>query len=82
MGKSFENVYRITNGHITDTEENWEELNIHTAQKMKFSIKDLCSKCHQILMKLSIWSHLLKKSILENFIFLWSVIRDLSKLHL
>ena len=31
----------------------------HTAQKMKFSINDLFSKC---------WSHLLKKSLMENFI--------------
>ena len=42
---------------------------IHTAQKMKFSIKDLFSKCDQIRRKLRIWSHLLKKSLMENFIF-------------
>ena len=40
-----------------------------TAQKMKFSIKDFFSKCDQIRRNLWIWSHLLKKSILENFIF-------------
>ena len=39
------------------------------AQNMKFSIKDLFSKCDQIRRKLRIWSHLLKKSIKENFIF-------------
>ena len=39
------------------------------AQKMKFSIKDLFSKCYQIRWKLRIWSHLLKKSLMENFIF-------------
>ena len=39
-----------------------------TAQK-KFSIKDFFSKCDQILRKLRIWSHLLKKSLMENFIF-------------
>ena len=33
---------------------------------MKFSIKDFFSKCDQIL---RIWSHLLKKSLTENFIF-------------
>ena len=38
-------------------------------QKMKFSIKDFSSKCEQILRKLRIWSHLLKKSLMENFIF-------------
>ena len=40
-----------------------------TAQKMKFSIKDFFSKRDQIRRKLRIWSHLLKKSLMENFIF-------------
>ena len=40
-----------------------------TAQKMKFSIKDFFSNCDQICRKLRIWSHLLKKSLMENFIF-------------
>ena len=40
-----------------------------TAQKLKFSVKDLFSKCDQILRKLRIWSHLLKKSLMENFSF-------------
>ena len=40
-----------------------------TAQKMKFSIKDFFSKCDQIHSLLLIWSHLLKKSFIENFIF-------------
>ena len=45
-------------------------LNIHaTAQKMKFSIKDFFSKCDQILRKPRIWSHLLKKCLMESFIF-------------
>ena len=39
------------------------------AQKMKFSIKDFFSKCDQIDSFLRIWSHLLKKSSTENFIF-------------
>ena len=41
----------------------------HTAQKIKFSIKDFFSKCDQIQRKLRIWSHLLKKALMENFIF-------------
>ena len=41
----------------------------HTAQKMKFSIKDFCNKCHQTSSFLQIWSHLLKKSLMESFIF-------------
>ena len=40
-----------------------------TAQKMKFSIKDFFSKCGQVRRKLQIWPHLLKKSLMENFIF-------------
>ena len=39
------------------------------AQKMKFSIKDFLSKCNQIRRFLRIWSHLLKKSLMEDFIF-------------
>ena len=38
-----------------------------TAQKMKFSIKDLFSKCDQIRKKLRLWSHLLKKFLMKNF---------------
>ena len=41
----------------------------NTAQKVKFSIKDFFSKCDQIRSFLRIWSHLLKKSLMENFIF-------------
>ena len=46
---------------------------IDTAQKMKFPIKDFFSECDQICSFLPIWSHLLKKPLMENFIFLWSV---------
>ena len=42
---------------------------LHTQQKMKFSIKDFFGKCDQIRSFLGIWSHLLKKSLMENFIF-------------
>ena len=40
-----------------------------TAPKMKLSIKDFFSKCDQICSFLQIWSNLLKKSLMENFIF-------------
>ena len=40
-----------------------------TAQKTKFSIKDFFSKYDQIRSFLRIWRHLLKKSLMENFIF-------------
>ena len=36
---------------------------------MEFFIKDFLSKCDQIRRKLLIWSHLLKKSLMENFVF-------------
>ena len=36
---------------------------------MKFPIKDFFSKCDQIRSFLQIWSYLLKKSLMENFIF-------------
>ena len=36
---------------------------------MNFSIKGFFSKCGQIGRKLRIWSYLLKKSLMENFIF-------------
>ena len=40
-----------------------------TQQKMKFSIKDFSSKCDQIHSFHRIWLHLLKNSLMENFIF-------------
>ena len=36
---------------------------------MKFSIKDLFSKCGQTQRFLRIWSHLLKKSFMKDFSF-------------
>ena len=36
---------------------------------MKFPIKTFFSKCNQIHRKLRFWSHLLKKSFIDNFIF-------------
>ena len=40
-----------------------------TVQKMKFFIKGFFSKCDQIRSFLRIWSHLLKKFLMENLIF-------------
>ena len=47
----------------------WRKCSILTVQKMKFSIQDFLSKYDQIHSFLRIWSHLLKKSLMENFIF-------------
>ena len=49
-----------------------ESADSNTAQKMKFSIR--ISSLN--VTKLQIWSHLLKKSIMENFIFLCSESTD------
>ena len=43
---------------------------------MKFSIKDFFSKCDQIRIFLRIWSHLLKKSLTENLIFITLIAFD------
>ena len=54
-------------------EENCSVLEIfrlsYTPQKIKFFIKEFFSKCDQIRRKMQIWSHFLKKSLTENFIF-------------
>ena len=50
------NQYYVPDFYFTDT-----------TQKMKFSAKDFFSKCDQICRKLRIWSHILKKSLMENF---------------
>ena len=46
----------------------WQSLH----KKMKFSIKDFFSKCEQMFSFLRFWSHLLKKSLIEIFLFLQS----------
>ena len=43
---------------------------LHKLHKKKmFSIKNFFSKCDQIRRKLQIWSHLLKKLLMENLTF-------------
>ena len=64
----------------------WESLRTkshktYTAQKMKFSITDFFSKCVQIRNFLRIWSHLLKKSAMENFIFSGVMFKILSNMY-
>ena len=48
--------------------------NLFTAQKLKFSIEGFFSKCDQIRSFLQIWSNLLKKSLMEKFIFCTMII--------
>ena len=58
---------------ILESREQYVNLPGHSlsvpSQNMKFSIKDFFSECDQIHRKLRFWSHLLKKSLMENFIF-------------
>ena len=49
--------------------ENIQTSEMDTVQKINFSIEDFFSKCDQIRRNLRIWSHLLKKSVMESFIF-------------
>ena len=44
-------------------------IECYTAQRKKFSINNFFSKSDQIRSFLRIWSNLLKKSLIENFIF-------------
>ena len=46
---------------------------------MKFSIKDFFSESDQVRRFLRIWSHLLKKSLMENFIFCAVMVQKLRK---
>ena len=46
-----------------------EFIFLYTAQKIKFFIEHLFSKCDQIHSFMRIWSHLLKKSLMKNLIF-------------
>ena len=67
-------VFRITKDmHWKKLKDCTKNETLHkkwnNAQKMKFSIEDFFSKCDQIRRNLPIWSHLLKKSLMENFIF-------------
>ena len=52
------------------------ELREFTAQKIKFATKDFFSKYDQIHRKLWIWSHLLKKSLMENLNFDYASARN------
>ena len=54
--------------------------NHFTAQKPQLSVKDFFSKCDQIC-SFTVWSHLLKKYLMGNFIFC-AVIKMIIKKHL
>ena len=72
-------VYSSTFGtshdrYVLSTKHNQYQPNVKphlktTAHKKMSSITDFFNKCDQIRSFLRIWSHLLKKSLMENFIF-------------
>ena len=43
---------------------------------MELSVRYFFRKCNQIRKKLQIWPHLLKKSLMENFIFMQCSVKD------
>ena len=49
---------------------------ISTAQKLTFSIKDFLSNCDQMSSFVRIFSHLMKKFLMENIIFVQCSLRD------
>ena len=49
---------------------------ISTAQKLTFSIKDFLSNCDQMSSFVQIFSHLMKKFLMENIIFVQCSLRD------
>ena len=65
--------------HLWDTKDFTK--NYTQCTKNEVSIKDFFSKCDQIRRKLQIWSHLLKKSLMKNFIFceVTSIFNEMSK---
>ena len=59
---------RRKNG-LTVNMHNVKKMELSHCTKIEFSIKDFFSNCNQIPSFLRIWSHLLNKSLMENFIF-------------
>ena len=55
----------LTFEHLTGRDCFWRHIH---CTEMKFSIKAFLSKCDQIRNFLRIWSHLLKKALMRNFI--------------
>ena len=69
MRKCFPEIFaNILRSSILRNTSMWVLLYI-TAQKMMFSIKNFFIKCDQIHSFLRIWSYLLRKSLIKNFIF-------------
>ena len=61
--------YSLCNNSMLQLTELMPRMPTFITQKMKFYIKDFFSKCDQIRSFLRLWSHLLKKYLMEKFIF-------------
>ena len=73
INKTVRKNVQLTDGrlkfNVSLKEKELANFNINTAQKMKFSAKDVFSKCEEVQTFLRICLHLLKKSLMKNFIF-------------
>ena len=56
----------------------WRETQYPLHKKIKLSIEYFFSECDQVRRKLHIWSHLLKKSLMQNFGFFCSDLYKIS----
>ena len=62
-------IFNFSSHFLSDSEKSLLCKGFQHYNKMKLSIKNFFSKCDQIRSFLQIWSHLLKKSLIENFFF-------------
>ena len=69
-GASADRIFRLVKEKLQLAGLDISTFSAHTLhKKMRFSTKDFFSKCDQIRSFLRIWSHLLKKSLMKDFIF-------------
>ena len=67
-------VFTVYSEHILSPCSIVSVINFEHSQKMKFSIKDLFSKCDQTRMIVRIWSYLLNEILDKKFFFIfWAV---------
>ena len=71
--------FRLRQNSLSYLVSSWKDAACHTAQKMKIPIKCFFSKCDQIRSFQRIWLHLLKKFLMENFIFCRVPVDDIIK---
>ena len=67
--KIFRNVIEMQFKNYESSSKEQNAYDCSTAQKIKLSVKNFFRKCDQIRSFLRIWSHLLKKFLMKNFIF-------------